>query len=272
MLTISAFAQMAGLSAKTLRYYHDRGLLVPSRVAPDTGYRSYTFAQLDDAIQISVLRRGGMPIEQIREVLDNPDRAETLIRAFHDEVRRRRQAEDEALEHMANAASRKTVATHTRTAAALPYAAITVRMDAALDTEPDTAVTILNERVDEQAEWLRQRLVSADATPTGEFWTVLGSEGDALTVTVHWPLPDSADPAECDSIAEGIRCGQLPDRVESFSEVPRPEQDGDALILLAMSTVLSTAGHGVADVSALRQTVHRERSTVEYALTLREEV
>lgn len=267
MFTIGAFAQLSGLSAKTLRYYHDRGLLVPAQVDPETGYRSYTLRQLDDAVRISVLRRGGMPIERIREVLENPDRAESLIRDFHEEVRRRRLAEDQALNHVVNAPTRDTVTAHTRDAPAVSYAAVTVRVDAARDTDPEHALAALNERVDDRADAVRQRLVAAGMAPTGAFWTVLGADGDALAVTVHWPLPEAAAPAK--PVADGVQLGRLPARREVFVEVPEPEHDGDASIQLAISTVLAAAGEGN-DITGLRQTVHRDRATVEYALTLRE--
>ena len=38
---IGAFAQVSGVSAKTLRFYDQVGLLRPTRVDPRTGYRFY---------------------------------------------------------------------------------------------------------------------------------------------------------------------------------------------------------------------------------------
>lgn len=268
MFTIGAFAQMVGISAKTLRHYHDRGLLVPAWVDPNTGYRSYTLRQMDDAARISVLRRGGMPLALIRIVLEHPERAESVIREFQEEVRHRRQDEDEALEHVANVALREEIATHTRRVPACPYAAVTVRVDDAKEEDPDSVVAAVNARVDARAAWLRDLLTSAGIAPVGEFWTVLGVEGDALTVTAHWPLPNSATRSHVELLTQGVHYDQLPSRVESFVEVPQPDRDGDASIQLAMSAVLSTAREGAGDVSGLRQTLHRGRATVEYALTL----
>lgn len=50
MLTISDFSEMCYLSPQTLRYYHAQGLLVPADVDPQTGYRSYTFEQVEQAL------------------------------------------------------------------------------------------------------------------------------------------------------------------------------------------------------------------------------
>jgi DNA-binding transcriptional MerR regulator len=38
-LTIGAFSRLTHLSIKTLRYYHEVGLLEPAVVDPDSGYR-----------------------------------------------------------------------------------------------------------------------------------------------------------------------------------------------------------------------------------------
>ena len=45
-LSIGDFSRATHLSIKTLRHYHDRGLLAPSEVDPDTGYRRYTTSQI----------------------------------------------------------------------------------------------------------------------------------------------------------------------------------------------------------------------------------
>ncbi|MDV3128549.1 MerR family transcriptional regulator [Mycobacterium sp. 21AC1] len=54
---------------KTLRHYHDVGLLEPDRVDPSTGYRYYTPAQVPTAQVVRRLRQLGMPIADVRAVL-----------------------------------------------------------------------------------------------------------------------------------------------------------------------------------------------------------
>jgi DNA-binding transcriptional MerR regulator/effector-binding domain-containing protein len=58
---------------KALRLYHETGLLVPSGVDPDTGYRAYSPAQLTDAALIRVLRDVGVSLQDIGVVLDARD-------------------------------------------------------------------------------------------------------------------------------------------------------------------------------------------------------
>jgi DNA-binding transcriptional MerR regulator len=57
------------LSAKTLRFYHQVGLLVPARVDPSNGYRLYDAGQISDAQVIRHFRALEMPTDLIREVL-----------------------------------------------------------------------------------------------------------------------------------------------------------------------------------------------------------
>jgi DNA-binding transcriptional MerR regulator len=72
-LSIGDFSRATHLSIKTLRHYHDRGLLVPSEVDPGTGYRRYTTDQIPAAQVIRRFRDLDMPLEQIQAVLDAPD-------------------------------------------------------------------------------------------------------------------------------------------------------------------------------------------------------
>ncbi|MBO0812387.1 MAG: MerR family transcriptional regulator [Microlunatus sp.] len=73
LVSIGDFSRMSFLSIKTLRHYHDIGLLAPADVDPDTGYRRYSTGQLPDAQVIVRLRGFGMPLEEIRQVLQAPD-------------------------------------------------------------------------------------------------------------------------------------------------------------------------------------------------------
>jgi DNA-binding transcriptional MerR regulator len=73
LLRIGPFARASWLSVKALRSYHEMGLLVPAAVDPDTGYRSYTVAQLTDATIIRRLRELHVPLEAVRQVLDARD-------------------------------------------------------------------------------------------------------------------------------------------------------------------------------------------------------
>ena len=75
---IHEFAELAGVTVKALRHYDRLGLLKPRRTA--RGYRMYAERDLERLEQIIALKFLGVPLKQIKVVLDRPARAlsETL--------------------------------------------------------------------------------------------------------------------------------------------------------------------------------------------------
>ena len=70
LMTIGAFAGRTGLSRKALRLYADMGLMPPTFVDGDTGYRYYRHEQIGQAKLVALLRRLDMPLDRIAAVLD----------------------------------------------------------------------------------------------------------------------------------------------------------------------------------------------------------
>src|SRR5262244_100653 len=73
LLGIGDFSRMTFLSVKTLRHYHEVGLLTPAEIDPDTGYRRYETRQVPTAQAIRRLRELGMPVDDVRLVIKAPD-------------------------------------------------------------------------------------------------------------------------------------------------------------------------------------------------------
>jgi DNA-binding transcriptional MerR regulator/effector-binding domain-containing protein len=72
-LTIGAFSRLTHLSIKTLRYYHEVGLLEPAVVDPDSGYRYYRPGQAQSAQLVRLFRDLGLPVADVKGVLAAPD-------------------------------------------------------------------------------------------------------------------------------------------------------------------------------------------------------
>jgi DNA-binding transcriptional MerR regulator len=72
-LTIGEFAQLTHLSVRTLRRYHESGLLEPERVDPVSGYRYYTSAQIPPAQVIHRLRQLDVPLAEVQQILATQD-------------------------------------------------------------------------------------------------------------------------------------------------------------------------------------------------------
>jgi DNA-binding transcriptional MerR regulator len=76
-LSVGEFSRMTHLSVKTLRHYHQVGLLEPASVNPGTGYRYYISDQIPTAQVIRRLRDLEMPVAEVKEVLGT---SETSVR------------------------------------------------------------------------------------------------------------------------------------------------------------------------------------------------
>lgn len=72
-LTTGQMARLNGISEKALRIYHREGLLVPEYVDEDSGYRYYSIFQSARLDMIQQMRAMGMGLNEIREVLVQPD-------------------------------------------------------------------------------------------------------------------------------------------------------------------------------------------------------
>jgi DNA-binding transcriptional MerR regulator len=73
-LTIGRLAAYVGVTVRTIRHYHQRGLLAePQRDA--SGYRRYGAQAVIDLIRIRTLSEAGVPLAQIQHLLDaDPER------------------------------------------------------------------------------------------------------------------------------------------------------------------------------------------------------
>jgi DNA-binding transcriptional MerR regulator len=75
LLSIGAFARRSRLSIKALRLYESSGLLMPADVNAATGYRRYRESQLLRARLIVMMRRAGIPLAQVAEIIAAPGSA-----------------------------------------------------------------------------------------------------------------------------------------------------------------------------------------------------
>jgi DNA-binding transcriptional MerR regulator len=83
-LSIGEYSRATYLSVKTLRHYHEVGLLEPAHVDPSSGYRYYRPDQIGTAPIIRRLRDLEMPVERVKGVLDATDlRARQALIAAH---------------------------------------------------------------------------------------------------------------------------------------------------------------------------------------------
>lgn len=69
-IPISRFSIITRITPKALRYYDQKGLLVPEAKDPITGYRYYTADQLERGVRIKTLCNLGFSLEEIESFLE----------------------------------------------------------------------------------------------------------------------------------------------------------------------------------------------------------
>jgi DNA-binding transcriptional MerR regulator len=89
VFSIGEFSRITGVTVKTLRFYHEKGVLAPAWVDDQTGYRYYDSRQIDKVRIVTQLRSLEFSLDQVREmlatcedeadILDFLERQKTLI-------------------------------------------------------------------------------------------------------------------------------------------------------------------------------------------------
>jgi DNA-binding transcriptional MerR regulator len=205
-LSIGDFSRMTYLSVKALRHYHDIGVLEPAEIDPSSGYRFYLPSQVGIAQMIRRLRDLGMPLDEVRTILQSPDpqtRESTLVAHL-------RRMEEQLAETQQTVASLRTLlqqrpsdglAVERRVLAATPALAITEHVPSA-----------------EAVAWwmdayavLHKALRSAGADrsgPDGALWPAEFFEDEAGEVTAFVPI---ADPATDLTLPARVRVAVIPE-------------------------------------------------------------
>ncbi len=71
MFSIGEFSRITGITVKSLRFYHEQGLLIPSAIDPQSGYRYYAESLIERARVIVYLRGLEFPLEEIGRILNS---------------------------------------------------------------------------------------------------------------------------------------------------------------------------------------------------------
>jgi len=72
MLKVNEVARLTGVTARTLHYYDEIGLLSPAMIT-ESGYRLYDDSALEKLQQILFLRELDFPLEEIKKIMQSPN-------------------------------------------------------------------------------------------------------------------------------------------------------------------------------------------------------
>ena len=95
-MKIQEFAQVTGLSTKTIRYYESIGIL-PSPTRMPNGYRDYNEQNVERARFVAGMRSLDLSIDEIKELLAMRDRREAPCRTLLDLIEQKANQIDERI-------------------------------------------------------------------------------------------------------------------------------------------------------------------------------
>lgn len=97
MYTIKEAAEKMNLPASTIRYYDKQGLL-PFVERSESGYRSFSEADMGMLNMIECLKRTGMPIKEIKQFCQWVQQGDASLQQRYDMFQERRRAVEEQME------------------------------------------------------------------------------------------------------------------------------------------------------------------------------
>ncbi|MGT2757697.1 MerR family transcriptional regulator [Streptococcus ovuberis] len=101
MKTVKEVSQLAGVSVRTLHYYHEIGLLCPTQVT-DSGYRLYDDKALMRLQDILLFRELDVPLKKIAELMDSSQAVRQSVLRDHVRILELRRDRLETLVQLAN--------------------------------------------------------------------------------------------------------------------------------------------------------------------------
>ena len=69
MLSIGEFSKICKVSTKTLRYYDEIGLINPSKINQENGYRYYSIEQLETMLFVNRLKQYNFLWKKLEQLL-----------------------------------------------------------------------------------------------------------------------------------------------------------------------------------------------------------
>ena len=88
-MKIKFVEELVGITRKNIRFYEEQGLINPRRA--ENGYREYEEADVHRLMQVKLLRKLGVPIEDIRRVFDGKTSLCDCLEHHQDELERQKE-------------------------------------------------------------------------------------------------------------------------------------------------------------------------------------
>ena len=189
MLTIGQLASYAGVTIRTVRHYHQVGLLrEPER--DRSGYRSYDAGAVVRLIRIRTLADAGVPLARVQDLLDaDPDTFATAV----EEIDRRLRAEIRELQQhrkrIAQLGSGDTLAVPEEVADYLDLVRATGAPEEMLEAERDAWILVAARYPEQIPAFMADKRAQLEDPRTVRFYRLIGellhSDGTGDEALVH---------------------------------------------------------------------------------------
>jgi DNA-binding transcriptional MerR regulator len=177
-LSPSETARRFGVTTKALRLYERHGLIAPVRSA--SGWRTYGPAQVTRLVQILALKRLGLPLARIGQLLDGRDDLDAVLALQEQVLARQSQSLSQALA-LVKAARAKLAAGATLSIDDLTNLTKETVMTTEIDAkEMAKLLKPFSDRYFSEAEKEAMRSKAADRSETIQNWDDLITEGERL--------------------------------------------------------------------------------------------
>lgn len=238
MLKIGEFARLSQVSLKTLRHYDTLGLLRPSRIDPESGYRFYDVEQLADMVRIQALKDCGFALDQIAHLLQTHDLAAI------GELLRQRVAAQQQVVADEQARLQRLIARAQQLASSeqLPLYHVALRRGEALTLVGRRGVVVMQAEIGPFAMAVLEQLEQQAIIPVGplvHLYTVDDSSDGEGEMDLFVGAPVVALPAEL----QGLVCERLPHGEQVACVVHRGEYTTIKSAYIALNLWLATSGY-----------------------------
>ncbi|QSR28746.1 MerR family transcriptional regulator [Nocardioides aromaticivorans] len=193
MLTIGELASYAGVTIRTVRHYHAKGLL-PEPERDHSGYRRYDARAVSELIRIRTLAEAGVPLARVEELLDAG--AEEFAAAVADIDRRLRAEIRERQQHrqrIAQLAAGDNLALPPEAAAYLARLREIGLPERLIEGERDAWILVAAQMPQHMAAYMALKEVQLDDPEQSGFYR-------DLAAAIDWDADDPRIPALADQL------------------------------------------------------------------------
>lgn len=216
MLTIGELASYAGVTIRTVRHYHAKGLL-PEPERDHSGYRRYDARAVSELIRIRTLAEAGVPLARVEELLDaGPEEFADAVAEIDLRLRAEIRERQEHRKRIAQLAAGDNLALPPEAAAYLERLRAMGLSELMIDGERDAWILVAAQLPEHMPLFMALKEVQLDDAATADLYRELGE-------AIAWPADDPRLVGLADLLASTLEAAEDAAGQEAWDEVGLPD-------------------------------------------------